>query len=151
MKVIFLQNVRNVAKSGEIKEVADGYGRNFLIPRRLAVLAQPGAASTVATRLKKGTILAEDQMELAQQLEGREVTFKARTSDWDRLHGAITSADIASELESSTGLTIDKRKIDLDEPIHHLGSYEITVRLAKNVAPKITVTVVEEETEPSVE
>jgi len=146
MKVIFLRDVPSVAKAGEIKEVADGYGRNFLIPKKLALLARPGAANMMAVQLKTESRTRDELLELASQLENKEVTLKARAGAKDRLHGAITSADIASELQSSTGLTVDKRKIDLDEPIHQLGSYEIAIKLAKDITPKIKVVVVEQET-----
>ena len=93
------------------------------------------------SRAKEG----EEIVELANQLEGKEVILKARAGAKDRLYGSITSADIADELKNSTGLTIDKRKIEIAEPIHQLGSYEVAVRLAKDVVPKIKVTVIAEE------
>ena len=151
MKVVFLQDVPNVARAGEIKEVASGYGRNFLIPQKLALLASSPAISLVEAQRK---ISAHNQQqtgaelaELANQLEGREVFLKARVGAKGRLYGSITNADIAAELESATGLVIDKKKIELAKPIHQLGSYEITIRLAKDVIPKIKVTVTEEEKE----
>jgi len=145
MKVIFLQDVPNVAKADEIKEVADGYGRNFLIPKKLALLANPQAIRQTETRDKiKGQINAE-LIELASQLEGKEVSLKAKAGAKDRLYGSITSADIATELNNTTGLEIDKRKIELDEPIRQLGSYEIAIRLGRDIVPKIRVTVTEEE------
>ena len=146
MKVIFLQDVPNVAKAGDIKKVADGYGRNFLIPQKLAILAKPGATVVELERQKKA--LAQTQAEatkLTAELEGKEITLKARVGAEERLYGSITSADIADELENSFGLTIDKRKIELDEPIRQLGSYEVTIRLAQDVVPKVRVTVTEEE------
>ena len=149
MKVIFLQDVPNVARAGEIKDVARGYGRNFLIPQKLALLASSPAISLVEAQRK---ISARNQQqteaeiaELASQLEGKEVLLKAQTGAKERLYGSITNADIAAELENATGLVIDKRKIELDKPIHKLGSYEVTIRLAKNVLPKIKVTVTEKE------
>ena len=149
MKVIFIQDIPNVARAGEIKEVARGYGRNFLIPQKLALLASSPAISLVEAQRK---ISARNQQqteaeiaELASQLEGKEVLLKAQTGAKERLYGSITNADIAAELENSTGLVIDKRKIELDKPIHKLGSYEVTIRLAKNVLPKIKVTVTEKE------
>jgi len=151
MKVIFLQDVPNVARAGEMKEVASGYGRNFLIPQKLALLASSPAISVIEAQRKintrsqqqTGTELAD----LAKQLEGREVFLKARVGAKDRLYGSITNADIAAELESATGLVIDKKKIELAKPINKLGSYEVTIRLAKDVIPKIKVTVTEEETD----
>jgi len=149
MKVIFLQDVPNVARAGEIKEVADGYGRNFLIPKKLALLATPSATSTTeAQRRVTERSQAQKEVEtteLAHQLEGKEVTLKARTGAKDRLFGSITSADIASELQNTTGLVVDKKKIELAEPIRQLGSYEVAIKLAKDTAPKIKV-IVEKET-----
>ena len=150
MRVIFLQDVSTVARAGEIKEVANGYGKNYLIPKKLALLAKPGATSVAETQLKiKARHQAVDEaklLELANQLDGKEVSLKARIGAKDRLYGSITTADIASELEISTGLAVDKRKIELAEPIRQLGSYEVDIRLAKDIIPKIKVTVTEEET-----
>ena len=148
MKVIFLQDVPNVARAGEIKEVADGYGRNFLIPKKLALLARSPASAVEAQRKTK--IQAETQakmVELADQLEGKEVILQARVGAKDRLYGSITHADIASELNKTTGAEIDKRKIELAEPIRQLGSYEVAIRLAKDIIPKIKVIVKEKETD----
>ncbi len=149
MKVIFLQNVPNVARAGEIKEVADGYGRNFLIPKKLALLATPSAASSTKAQRRiteRSQAQTETEMtELAQQLEGKEVILKAKTGAKDRLFGSITSADIASELQNTTGLVVDKKKIELAEPIRQLGSYEVVIKLAKDTAPTIKV-IVEKET-----
>ncbi len=150
MKVVFLQDVPNVASVGEIKEVADGYARNFLIPKKLALLAGPSAVSTMEAQLK-AKARNQDQIEaelveLANRLEGKEVILRAQVGAEDRLYGSITSADIAAELESTTGLAIDKRKIELAEPIRQLGSYEVAIRLGKDIVPKIRVSVTEEET-----
>jgi len=145
MRVVFLQDVPNVAKAGEIKEVANGYGRNFLIPKKLALLAKPQAIKQAETGdIAKARVNAE-LTALAGQLEGKELILKAKAGAKDRLYGSITSADIASELNNVTGLAIDKRRIEF-EPIHQLGSYEVTIRLAKDILPKIKVTVAEEET-----
>jgi large subunit ribosomal protein L9 len=81
-------------------------------------------------------------LELARELEGKEVTLEARVGAKDHLYGSITNADIAAELEGSAGLVVDKRKIELDESIRELGSYEVTVRLAKEIVPKLKVTVI---------
>ncbi len=147
MKVIFLEDVPHVAKTGDVKEVADGYGRNFLIPRKLALLASSGAIVAADAEIKrKARSQAQTEaelIELASQLDGKEVILEARTGGKERLYGSITTADIAAQLESTTGLVVDKRKIELDEPIRQIGSYELTVRLAKDIEPKIKVTVSE--------
>jgi large subunit ribosomal protein L9 len=143
MKVIFLQDVPRVAYAGDIKEVADGYARNYLIPKQLAAVAKPGAINMVAARQAK---MATEFSELANKIDGLEVNLKARVGAKDRLFGAITAADIATELNSATEVEIDKRKIVLDKPIHELGEYEIAIRLAKDLVPKIKVTVSKEVT-----
>lgn len=147
MKVIFLQDVPNVAKAGEIKEVANGYGRNFLIPQKLALLARAGTINTVAAQLEvKARSQAQTEtelLELANQLDGKEIILEARTGGKDRLYGSITAADITTALESSTGLIVDKRRIEIDEPIRQVGSYEVVIRLAKDIVPTIKVTVAE--------
>jgi large subunit ribosomal protein L9 len=84
-------------------------------------------------------------LELASQIDGKEIVIKARVGQKDRLYGSITPADIVAELESATGSVVDKRKIELDNPIRQIGSYEVDIRLGKDIVPKITVTVVEEE------
>jgi len=147
MKVVFLQNVPNVARAGEIKKVADGYARNFLIPRKLAILATAGAMSTLEAQIKAESRsqgqMGGELLELAKHLEGSEIMVAARTGANERLYGSITTADIATEIESATGFVVDKRKIELEEPIRQLGSYEIDIRLAKEIVPKIRVTVTE--------
>jgi len=145
MKVIFLEDVPNVARAGEIKEVANGYGRNFLIPRKLAVLARADAIRAMGAQLEmkaRGQAQTEaDLTELANQLDGREIILEVRTGVKGRLYGSITAADIAAEIESATGLAIDKRKIELDESIRQVGSYEVVIRLAEDIVPRIKVTV----------
>jgi len=149
MKVVFLEDVPNVAEVGEMKEVADGYGRNFLIPKKLAILADSQAASIIEAQLKKKARLqaeTEAEMgELAQQLEGKEIVLKARAGAKDRLYGSITTADIAEELSKSAGLVVDKRKIELEESVREIGSYEVAIRLTKDIIPRIKLTVMEEE------
>ena len=146
MKVVFIKDVPRVARAGEVKEVADGYGRNFLIRQKLAVLVSPEAAGIVEAQRRKEAKAEQEYVGLASQLEGKEIILEARVGAKERLHGSITSADIAAELEKSTGLNIDKRKIELDEPIHQLGSYEIAIKLGKDIVPKIKVTVAEQGT-----
>ena len=148
MKVVFIEDVPDIAETGEIKEVADGYARNFLIPKKLAILAGAQAANIVEARLKrKARLQAQIETEmtgLARQLEGQQIILKARAGKEDRLYGSITNADIAEELSRSAGLTVDKRKIELDEPIREIGSYEIAIRLTKDIIPRIKLTVMEE-------
>ncbi len=149
MKVVFIEDVPDVAEVGEIKEVADGYGRNYLIPRRLAILADARATQIVeAQKKRKAQIEAKteaEMRELAKQLEGLDMVIKAKAGTKDRLYGSITNADIAEELSTSAGLVIDKRKIELETPIHEIGSYEIPIRLTKDIIPKVKLSIIEEE------
>ncbi len=147
MKVIFLYDVSKVAKAGEVKEVTDGYARNYLIPQKLALLANSESINIVGAQLEvraRSQAQTETELlELAKHLDGREIVLQARTGAKDRLYGSITAADIAAGIENATGLTIDRRKIELDEPIRQIGSCEVAVRLAKDIIPKIRVTVSE--------
>ena len=149
MKVVFIEDVPDVAEAGEIKEVADGYGRNYLIPRRLAILADARATQIVeAQKKRKARIEAEteaEMRELAKQLEGLDMVIKAKAGAKDRLYGSITNADIAEELNTSAGLVVDKRKIELETPIHEIGSYEIPIRLTKDIIPKVKLSIISEE------
>ena len=155
MKVVFLEDVPGVARTGEIKEVADGYARNLLIPKKLALIANSAAIKLAEARHRaKARQQAETEaelQELAKQIDGKEITLKARVGSKDRLYGSITSADIAAELEKSDGVVVDKRKIDLEEHIHQLGSYEITVRWGRDIMPKVKVNVIEEKVEDGAE
>lgn len=155
MKVVFLQDVPNVASAGDIKEVADGYARNFLIPRNLALLAKPQAVKTAAEQLEmraRNQAQTETELEeLAGQLEGKEISLRARGGGKDRLYGSVTAADIAAEIEKATGLVVDRRKIELEESIRQVGSYEIAIRLTKDIVPKIRITVSEEAAEKAAE
>ena len=149
MKVVFLQDVPNVAQSGEMKDVADGYARNFLIPRKLAAQADPKMMNSieaqVRARARQAAQNEAEMRELAGQLDGKEITITARVGANERLYGSITTGDIIAELEKSLGIIVDKRKIELENPIRELGSHEIPIRLTKDVVPSITVTVTGEE------
>jgi large subunit ribosomal protein L9 len=149
MKVVFMEDVPNVGKAGQIKEVADGYGKNYLIPRKLAMSARPGDIKAVEMQIKaRARVAAKTEAEmkaLAGELEGKEITIKAKVGQQERLYGSITSADISAGLESTLHAVVDKRKIELSEPIRQTGSYEVSIKLGKDIATKIKVTVVAEE------
>jgi large subunit ribosomal protein L9 len=149
MKVVFMEEVPNVGKAGQIKEVADGYGKNYLIPHKLAVPARIGDIKAVEAQIKaRARIAAKTEAEmkvLATELENKEITIKAKVGQQNRLYGSITSADIAAGLESSLKAVVDKRKIELAEPIRTVGSYEVPIKLGKDIATKIKVNVVAEE------
>jgi large subunit ribosomal protein L9 len=149
MKVIFIQSVPGVAKAGEIKEVSSGYGRNYLIPRKMAMLADSKSVNSIGKTIEMAARsqaqTEAELLELAGHLNEREVTIEAKAGVNDRLYGSITAADIANELEKATGFSVDKRKIVLEEPIRQVGSYDITIKLAKDIVPQIRVTVTEKQ------
>lgn len=149
MKVIFIEDVSGVARVGQTKVVADGYARNFLFPRRLAVLADSQAATAISAQLQKKIkqrALEEAEMtELAKRIGGLEITLKAKVGENDKLYGSITGADIAEALSKAAGCEIDKRKIELPEPIKQAGACDVTVKLAHEISAVIKVNVVSEE------
>ena len=148
MKVVFLQDVSVKGKKGEISEVADGYARNYLFPQGLAVPATPAAIKVAKTqseeRAQRQVRQQEELGELIERLEGKELHFKVRAGVKGRLHGAVTSADIAAELSQLVDFEIDKKRVGLDEPLHHLGSYEIAISLGTGSEAKIKVVIEEE-------
>lgn len=148
MRVVLLQDVHGLGKVGEVREVADGYGRNHLLPKRLAEFAAPALLKKVEAQQRaeaRRQLLADAEVaSLAQTLEGLALSVKARVGSQDRLYGAITGGDIAEEIHRLTGHDIDKRKIELEEPIRQLGEYEVSVRLSQEIVPKIRVIVEEE-------
>lgn len=148
MKVLLTQDVAGLGKAGEIKKVADGYGRNYLLPNGLAVLAQSGLVRQAEERRqaqdKKATRETATAQMLAQQMAQLTLTFKAKAGE-KRLYGSITSGDIAEELEKLTGHQVDRRKVLLDEPIKQLGSHQVSIKLATDVTGQVTVIVEREE------
>jgi large subunit ribosomal protein L9 len=151
MKVVLLEDVLGKGKAGEIREVSKGYAKNFLLPRGLALIATPTVIKQVESRLEKEkleeSIDRERLVELAAQIEGKETRFKARIGAGDRLFGSITAADVAEQLSAAIGSVVDKKKIDIEKPFRQAGSYEIAVKLASDIQPKITVVIEEEEKE----
>jgi large subunit ribosomal protein L9 len=148
MKVILLQDVEGLGKAGDLKEVANGYARNYLLPRQLAAGATPGLIANRAQRIvaeqRKLEKLAEQNKLQAERLGQVTLTFKARVGSQGRLYGSITSQDIAAALREVEHITIDRRSIDMSEPIRTTGSFTVPVRVASGIEPKLTVNVVDE-------
>ena len=148
MKVILLQDVDNLGKAGDLKEVADGYARNYLLPRRLAAGATPALLANrqqqVAAEKRRQEKQEEANQQQAERLENVTLTFKARVGKQGRLYGSITSQDVAAGLRASEGINIDRRLIDLPDPIRAVGTYQIPVKVATKLQPKITVNVIDE-------
>ncbi|MGE5334451.1 MAG: 50S ribosomal protein L9 [Nitrososphaerota archaeon] len=146
MKVILLQDVPGLGKPGDVKEVANGYARNYLLPRQLVTAATPGELANLQQRVVSAQRRVEKQRQehesLATRLAGVTLTFAVRVGRGDRLYGSVTSQDIANALEEQEHLTVDRRAIQLREPLRTLGTFEVPVRVAPKVEPKVTVTLV---------
>jgi large subunit ribosomal protein L9 len=145
MEVILRQDVPDLGKAGSIVAVRDGYGRNYLIPRGLAYPATEGNKARVAGEAKRrGQIVAGQKADAevqAQALVAQDLTFTVRAGEGDKLFGSITAADIAARL-AELGHPVDKRIIELDEPIKMIGVYKVPVRLHHDVRPELRVWVV---------
>ena len=151
MKVILLQDVEGLGKAGDLKEVANGYARNYLLPRRLAAGATPGLIATRSQRIASEQRKLEKQLEanrqLAERLSQISLTFKARVGSQGRLYGSITSQDVASALREAENIQIDRRTLELAEPIRSTGTFNIQVKIATGIDSKLTVNVVNEAVE----
>jgi large subunit ribosomal protein L9 len=149
MKVVLREEVRGLGTVGDVKDVADGYARNFLIPRRLAAPATPGALKNVesqrASIAKRQAQLDAEARALSARLNNTTLTLKARVGSQNRLYGSITAGDIATALGQEIGAAFDRRKLVLDEPIRELGTHTVPVHLARDVTASLTVQVEAEE------
>jgi large subunit ribosomal protein L9 len=148
LKVILTEDVTVLGPAGKVVEVARGYARNFLIPQGKALEATPANLARVEKRrlqqAQVQTQVQEAAQALAATLEGVTLTVPQRVGEGERLYGSVTAAMIAEALEDR-GFVVDKKQLELPEPLKKLGSYEITVRLAPEVKARVTVSVVAEE------
>ncbi|GAB4178415.1 MAG: 50S ribosomal protein L9 [Roseiflexaceae bacterium] len=145
MKVLLVQDVAKLGTAGDIKEVSGGFGRNYLIPQGLAVLATRGqvkqAEERAAAQRKRDQAARKDAEALAARINGQTLRFVARVGEQERLYGSVTSADIAEKLHAQVGVEVDRRRIQLDEPIKRTGVYAVSIRLMTGVEPSISVVV----------
>lgn len=148
MEVILREDIADLGKAGEIVKVKDGYGRNYLLPRGLAYAATAGNKRRVEVEAKRRGDMLErqkgDAEEFATRLTAADLTFQMQAGEGDKLFGSVTSADIAAKL-GELGHMVDKRIIELPEPIKMVGVYKVPVRLHPEVRPEIRVWVVKEE------
>jgi large subunit ribosomal protein L9 len=148
MEVILREDIEKLGSRGEVVKVAPGYARNFLIPKRLAVAATESNKKIVEqerqAHLRKEAKQAGEAQDLAKLLNGVTVTIRQKAGENDQLFGSVTSKDVADAL-AAQNFTIDRRKIQLDEPLKQLGEFKIPVRLHKEVTAEITVVVAKEE------
>jgi large subunit ribosomal protein L9 len=147
--VLLVKDVEKLGSAGDLKEVSGGYGRNYLIPQGMAVVATRGqvkqAEQRVQSQQKRDLAARKDAEALAAKINGQTLRFVARVGELDRLYGSVTSGDIAERLTELAGAEIDRRRIELDEPIKRIGIYPITVRLVRGVEPVVNVVVEGEE------
>ena len=148
MKVILQQDVRGKGKKGQMIEVAEGYARNFLLPRNLAVLATADAMNTMKLQAKaKAKADAEAKaaaQELAGKLKGCQVKIAAKGGSEGKLFGAVTSAAIADALKAQYDMDVDSKKLVIDEPIKSFGSYQVKAKLGFEISGIVNVLVIEE-------
>jgi large subunit ribosomal protein L9 len=146
MQVILRADVSSLGKRGDICDVADGYARNFLLPRGLAMKATPGAVEQAAAMRRSRDVRdAHDRAEAEQAIQGligRTFTVTARAGAEGKLYGSVGPAEIADLIQAQAGLTIDRRQVELDEPIKELGDHEVALRFHPDVQGRITVSVV---------
>lgn len=148
MKVILQQDVKGQGKKGQMVEVSDGYGRNFLLPRKLAVEATAENVNTMKMQDKaKAARLAEEKaaaQALSEQLKGCQVKIKARAGQGGKLFGSITSKEISEELKKQFDMDVGKSKIVLSDPIKSFGAFEVKCKLGSEVSGVINVLVIED-------
>ena len=147
MEVILKEDVAKLGSRGDVVKVAEGYGRNYLLPRKLAIEASAANKAVIdqmkAASLRRGVKEKSDAELLAKQFDGVGVQFVRRAGENDQLFGSVTSSDIAHELEHR-GFNIDRRKIQLDEPLKALGEFAVPIKLHREVTAHVKVKVVAE-------
>jgi large subunit ribosomal protein L9 len=144
MKVLLTKDVYKLGRAGDVKKVADGYGRNFLIPQGLAVLATPGAlkqVENIRSKAQEARTQANQEMSgIAAQLSNLVLTFPAKAGETGKLYGSITPAMITDAIKEKTGVEIARRQMD-SEPLRTLGEHAVHVRLTLDLIPEVTVIV----------
>jgi len=145
MKVLLTKDVEHLGVAGDIKEVSGGYGRNYLLPQGMAVIATRGAIKQAEERLsaqrKREAVMRQEAQVLAQRMAGVTLTFVERVGENDRLFGSVTASDIADKLHAALGVEIDRRRIELDEPIKRIGDFLVHYRVMTGVIAEVKVVV----------
>lgn len=153
MKVLLIKDVYKLGRAGDVKKVADGYGRNFLIPQAMAVLATPGAMQTAERIRQKASerraLLNDEMSAVADALKKVQVAFGARAGETGKLYGSITSQEVVDAIQKKTGYAIKRQQVDM-QPLRTLGEHVVRIRLTMDLIPELKVTVYREgEAEPS--
>jgi len=148
MKVILLENVKELGKKDDVVNVSDGYARNFLFPRKLAVEATPGKMKEIEEKKQAEKVRKNKEFEAAKELAERlsklQVTIKSKAGDNGKLFGSITGKDIADAIKSQHKIEVDKKKVVLHDPIKALGTYQVEIKVYPEVSAKVSVNLIEE-------
>lgn len=148
MKVILVQDIKSVGKKGQVIDASDGYARNYLLPKKLAVVADATNLNELKTKQDankyKRDMTMANAKELAEKMKNYEITFKIKAGDNGKTFGSITSKDIANELNKKYFVEVDKKKICLDDAIKTLGVYNIEIKLFEGVSGILKVNIVSE-------
>lgn len=152
MEVILKEDVPKLGHRGDVVKVADGYGRNFLLPKKLAIEATTANKAVIeqmkAAAVRKTVREKADAEALAKQFEGLNLLFTRKAGENDQLFGSVTTSDVAHELEVR-GFNVDRRKIELDQPLKAVGEFTIHIKLHREVAVPVKVTITKEAEEPA--
>ena len=147
MKVILLQDVKGKGKKGQMLEVSDGYARNFMLPKKLAIEATADAVNTMRMNDKAAAEKAAKEraeaLEISKKLREMTLTVTAKGGGAGRLFGSVTNQEIADALKASSGIALDKRKIVISDPIKNVGTYTVTCKLGYEISAPLTVKIVE--------
>ena len=146
MKVVFLEEVEGTARTGDVKNVANGFARNFLLPRKLAAPATDHYIAIAQSRATKQarvqTKLDEDAQKLMPLVDGKELTIEVRVGEQDKLFGSVTARDVSELLQVETKIELEHKQVDIKQPIRELGSHQVPVKLTRNVIAMVTVHVI---------
>ncbi len=147
MEIILRETIDNLGRAGQVVKVADGYARNYLLPRKLAYLVTPGNMKVIESErnslLRKEAVQSGDAEKLKAQIDGTEIVIRRKVGEHNALYGSVTNGDVAEELEKK-GFQIEKRKILMDDHIKALGEYTIPIRLFKDVIASVKLKVEQE-------
>jgi large subunit ribosomal protein L9 len=150
MEVILKEDVAKLGSRGDVVKVAEGFGRNYLLPRKLAIEASSGNKAVIeqmkAASVRRSAKEKTQAEELAKQFDGLSVSFQRRSGEHDQLFGSVTSSDIADALEKK-GFNIDRRKIQVHEPLKSVGEFAVPIKLHKDVTTHLKVVIEKEATE----
>ncbi|HOR86300.1 MAG TPA: 50S ribosomal protein L9 [Bacillota bacterium] len=148
MRVVLLQDVKNLGKKDQLINVSDGYARNFLIPKKLAVEATAGKLKEIEDRKESGQKKKEKELQLAKELADKisklEISLKTKAGENGKLFGSITGKDIAEAIKSQHNMEVDKKKVVLHDAIKALGTYQVEIKVYPEISAKINVKVAEE-------